>query len=397
MTPILLIATLSMLLQQAFSYCCNLVMPILATEMAIRLGVNHGLLSVYQALTSFAAIIAANACGSFILRYGALRMSQLALVMLAISVCLASLMEIWLLPVAALLLGMGSVSTPASSHILARFSPPRLAPLVFSIKQTGVPVGSLIAGFLVPVFYASYGLSGAFIAVACVGLTVVVALQPLRRPFDDDRQPGRPLSPGDIRNTLLIVIRTPALRALAFTALSLGGMQAVFTTFYVSYLRIGLGHSLEVASSSFAIAGGIAIVTRILWGWLAGGRMPARAILAILCLGGAASSVAVGFFAPHWPVWLLTSIAILYNATAISWHGILLAEVARLAPPGTVGQTTGGVLSFTSFAMMTYPLAYWAALHLLEDHGAGFLLAAVPAAIVGLTFLRPAPAQLAAR
>ena len=57
---------------------------------------------------------------------------------------------LWLYPLGAILLGAGAVSTPASSHILARYCPRRMAPLVFSIKQTGVPVGSLIGGLLVP-------------------------------------------------------------------------------------------------------------------------------------------------------------------------------------------------------------------------------------------------------
>ena len=35
--------------------------------------------------------------------------------------------------------GGTAVSTPTSSQLLSRVSPPRLAPLVFSIKQTAVP------------------------------------------------------------------------------------------------------------------------------------------------------------------------------------------------------------------------------------------------------------------
>jgi hypothetical protein len=35
--------------------------------------------------------------------------------------------------------GGAAVSTPTSSQLLGQVSPPRLAPLVFSIKQTAVP------------------------------------------------------------------------------------------------------------------------------------------------------------------------------------------------------------------------------------------------------------------
>ena len=44
-----------------------------------------------------------------------------------------------------------------------------------------------------------------------------------------------------------------------------------------------------------------------------------------------------------WTLYAITAVAILYNITAVSWHGVLLAETARLAPPDQVGPVTGGV------------------------------------------------------
>jgi MFS family permease len=46
-------------------------------------------------------------------------------------------------------LGYGPV-TPASSHLLARNAPLGIMALVFSIKQTGVPLGGAMAGAIVP-------------------------------------------------------------------------------------------------------------------------------------------------------------------------------------------------------------------------------------------------------
>ena len=39
----------------------------------------------------------------------------------------------------------------------------------------------------------------------------------------------------------------------------------------------------------------------------------------------------------------------LFGATAIGWNGVQLAEVARLAPPGTAGEVTGAT-GFVTFA-----------------------------------------------
>ena len=90
---------------------------------------------------------------------GPVRVSQVTLFLMGGSLVIIASGQLWLYPLGAMLMGAASVSTPASSHILARVCPPRLAPLVFSIKQTGVPVGALIGGLLLPfllgvVFYS---------------------------------------------------------------------------------------------------------------------------------------------------------------------------------------------------------------------------------------------------
>ena len=55
-------------------------------------------------------------CGGFILRYGPLRISQAALVLMATSLVLISTGWLWLYPFAAILLGASAVSTPASAR-----------------------------------------------------------------------------------------------------------------------------------------------------------------------------------------------------------------------------------------------------------------------------------------
>ena len=147
---VLTIATAAMLIQQAFSYVCQIAMPILADRLAEEFGISRGWLGFYLALQNVIAILAAIGCGGFILRYGPLRVSQAALVMMGGSLVVIASGQLWLFPLGAVLMGAAAVSTPASSHILARVCPPKLAPLVFSVKQTGVPVGALIGGLSDP-------------------------------------------------------------------------------------------------------------------------------------------------------------------------------------------------------------------------------------------------------
>ena len=98
--------------------------------------------------------------------------------------------------------GGAAVSTPASSHLLGRYSPPRYAPLVFSIKQTAVPAGLLLAGLLGPLLTGWSGWRAAFQFAAAACLAFAFALEPLRGEFDSDRVPERSFRFSDFWNTL---------------------------------------------------------------------------------------------------------------------------------------------------------------------------------------------------
>ena len=76
------------------------------------------------------------------------------------------------------------------------------------------------------------------------------------------------------------------------------------------------------------------------------------------------------------------------SATAMSWHGVLLAETARLAPEGPRGAATGGVLSFGQFGGLLMPLLYASLLGATGSHGPGFVACGLPALLVGVALLR---------
>ena len=159
----------------------------------------------------------------------------------------------------ALTLGLGnSVSTPASSHLLARYSPPKYAPLIFSIKQTGVPVGAVTAGLAVPLLVVSFGWQSAFLVFGGVCWVFCLLIQPLRREFDSDRQPRHQLSLAAIGATVRTVWGDEGLRSYAYAMFCFVGLQAIFGSFFVSYLSDGLGYTLTAAGSVFALAQAIA-------------------------------------------------------------------------------------------------------------------------------------------
>jgi len=282
----------------------------------------------------------------------------------------------------------GAVSTPTSSQLLYRGAPPRLAPLVLSIKQTAVPAGLLICGFLGPAMAGALGWRGAVLATATACVMFAAMLQPLRTRFDDDRVPSRRFRLSDFRTTIASVLKTPDLRGLSFACFAFNGVQSVFTAYFVTYL-VALGYELAAAGFLFSVVVAVAVPCRILWGWVGSFHLAPRLVMAGLALGMAGSVALTGLFTPAWPVVVIGLVAAVLSATAMSWHGILLSETARLAPAGNAGAVTGGVLSFGQIGALLGPFGFSLLLRLTGDYGAGWAICTIPALWVGISLLRP--------
>ncbi|HKA45586.1 MAG TPA: MFS transporter [Burkholderiales bacterium] len=384
----LLLALGSMFVQQTFVALGRALPAVIAPAIITDLRIDAAWVGIYFGLTAAASLVAQLGCGSFIVRHGALRMNQVSLVMVAAGTALAAVGTPPMLILSAIICGSGgSVSTPASSHLLSRVSSPRYLPLVFSIKQTAVPAGLLLAGLLGPQLteWRDWRFTMLASAVACAAFALV--LQPLRQTFDDDRVPTHTFRLSDFKSTLTSVLATPGLRALSFACLAFNGLQATVTAYFVVYLTT-IGYTPVAAGFVFSVAVAVAVPGRILWGWLGSSYVSPRMMMAGLALGMAGSVALLALCSAGWPTILVGLVACALSGTALSWHGILLAETARAAPDGMRGGVTGGVLSFGQVGALALPLAYSALLDLSGSYGIGFIVCGVPPLLVGLQLLR---------
>ncbi len=112
-----------------------------------------------------------------------------------------------------------------------------------------------------------------------------------------------------------------------------------------------------------------------------------------LALGMAASVVLTGAFGVAWSALAIGIVAGMLSATAMSWHGILLSESARLAPIGRAGSVTGGVLSFGQMGAVLCPTVFSLMLGLTGGYTAGWAVCGIPALLVGMNLLRPMQAS----
>ena len=385
----MLTALVAMFMQQTFASVGKTLPAVVAPLIIVELHADPAWVGVYYGIAAAASLVAQMGCGSFIIRYGALRMSQVALILLGGGMSIAAAGGLLGFGASAIIGGGGAaVSTPTSSQLLGRVSPSRLAPLVFSIKQTAVPAGLLICGFLGPALAAALGWRGAMLAAAAACIGCAAVLQPLRSRFDGDRVAARRFRLSDFPATIASVTKTSELRGLSFACFAFNGIQSVFTAYFVTYL-VAIGYELAAAGILFSIVVAVAVPGRVLWGWLGSFHVAPRVVMAGLALGMAGSVAASATFSAAWPIGAVGLVGAVLSATAVSWHGILLSEAARLAPVGGIGAVTGGVLSFGQIGAFVGPFVFSLLLTLTGGYSAGWAVCAIPALWAGIGLLRP--------
>jgi MFS family permease len=341
------------------------------------------------------AMFAGLAGGTFVGRYGPARMHQIAVLGVAIGLAIGAGGQLALLFLCGALLGAAhGLVNPASSAILAVASPPRIRSMVFSIKQTGVPLGGAIAGVLVPGLLLWMSWQAAVLALA-LGAATLVPLAAVHRRLYDAAGKGERLRLRSFAAPVAEVWANGPILELAVASGVYSAIQISFLTYLVSYLKLELGYSLVAAGAVFSVAQIAGALGRILWGVVADHLFKPRSVLAALGLMMVACGSALASFTPSWPSAAVIAVCALYGATAVGWNGVFLAEVARLAPGGRVAVLTGGTQFFTFAGVLIGPPLFGAIASLAGSYGTGFVAtAALPMIVVAMIARRrPEPPQ----
>jgi MFS family permease len=385
-----LVATLAI---QVFTSFAATSTAVLAPAMAQAFAIAPKWIGVFIGLVYAGAMLASLACGGFIERFGAIRVSQIAVILCAIGtvvIAFAPDRAVALLIVAALVIGAGyGPITPASSHLLIRTAPPERLALTFSIKQTGVPAGAALAGATLPGLALLMGWRHALLVAAAFGIAIAAAAQATRAAFDTDRRPSRRLSTAAVLQPLRLVWRSRALTELALISFVYAGTQVCLTSFIVVYLTETLQWSLVGAGFVLTVTTLGGVVGRIVWGIVADRLWPPRRVLGAIGIIAALCGAAIAAAASSWPTAALLAIAWLFGATAIGWNGVQLAEVARQAPDGAAGAITGAAGFITFSGVVAGPPLFALLASATGSYRVGFGVFAALSCAGGLALLRP--------
>jgi MFS family permease len=347
------------------------VAPILTAERSV----DSSTIGYLSAMNTAGAMIFLLAGTPLMDRAGSVRTLQIGLVLGAVGVAMMALPSALMLLPAVLLMGLGyGPSSPAGSDILHRYVPKNRHALVFSIKQAGVPLGGIVAGFVLPPLIDIGGLVLCLVVSAVIALVAAVVVQPVRKQLDPLEQNGPPLklahffSPANLSRPIRCLLDTPGLVRLAMTGLALAVSQGIWIAFLVTILVEQAGLSLLAAGSLFAIMQVTSVIGRIGLGWVADRVGSSTATLQGAAAFSAVCTVALAFVGAQTPSLLVTLLCAVAGATVTGWNGVQIAEVARLSKPGQIRETSAGATLLLFTAYVVGPAAFALAAQLLGSY-----------------------------
>jgi predicted MFS family arabinose efflux permease len=343
---------------QALGTASVLTIATLAPAVAQQLGVSSRLIGYQVGLVYFGSMLMSLFAGSVVSHAGPCRTGQIAMMVAAAGCALASAGNIPSIICGSLVIGLGyGLTNPAASELLMRHSPPHRRNLIFSIKQTGVPFGGISAALLAPSAALMIGWERVLWLVAAICLLVAMVAQhgrdQLDRPGERIRQASR-----FSFDAIVMLLRSPTLRALAFASFCFSAVQLCAVAFLVSLLVEDLGFDLVSAGMILAAMQVAGAVGRILWGIVADAVGDGLIVLLGLALMMAVAAAAILAFGARSPTPFLIANFLLLGISGIGWNGVFMSEVARSSRPDSVGTTTGAAMFFTFTGVVVGPTLF---------------------------------------
>ena len=238
----------------------------MAPVAAPALGVAPSAIGYFIAMVYFGSMLGSVTSGGWVARFGPIRVSQIGLALSFIGLALGASAWLPLVALGAVVIGLGyGPATPASSHILARASPAGLVSFTFSVKQTGVPLGGVIAGMLVPAMIHALGWRTSSFAIGLACLALAFAVEPVRARYDLGLNRNARISLRSAFAPVAMVVRERRLKEMAVTSFIYGGVQITLVSYLVIFLTDAFAMRLVLAGLVMAASQVASVIGRVVW------------------------------------------------------------------------------------------------------------------------------------
>lgn len=256
-------------------------------------------------------------------------------------------------------LGYGSGQTAGTKAVAAAFGA-RGRGTAMGIRQSGLPLGGVIAALLLPPLAAVYGWRAAILGAAVVcGLTGLLCAAGLRDvggdadgPADGRGEPG--VRGGRLGGRVRAILANTGIRRTTIVAMLLVIGQFCYQGYLALYMVDRFGWSKHLATALLLAVHGGGIVGRLGWGavsdrLLGGRRTPAYAWCAALC---AVFPLALLAMPRPVPVVVAAAVAVAGGLLLLGWNGLFSTLIMEEAGAHGAGAAMG--ISMTMLYAVTF-------------------------------------------
>lgn len=250
-----------------------------------------------------------------------------------------------------------ALAQPAANRLLAAGITTGDLGKAFGFKQSAPPVASTVAGLSVPLVAATVGWRWAFVAAAVFAAALALGVRPVPKTARRPAAMGPGAKPD--RRTLIVLA----------TAFGLGtSVSSSITTFFV-ISAVEDGTADGVAGTLLAVAGGLAVVTRIVAGIISD-RTPRNHLKGCAFLAGAGAlgvaALALAGDVPLQTVGVVVALVGTWGFNGVFWFALIKtfpstpgSVTGSVAPGALLGSTIGPIVFGFVAEGAGYPAAYW--------------------------------------
>lgn len=374
-----MLAVMSMLSAAVFT------VAVFAPDAATDIGLDPTWVGAFTSLVYLVAMFSGISTTTMVARFGGIRVCQGALGAIVIAMLLVTHASPLSALIAALLIGVAyGTFNPTSAHLLFDNTPERWRPLVFSVKQAGVPLGGIIAGFSVPLLISVHSWQLSAWVTAALAASVALIITPLgvdpenhlRKPYVREKRSWS--------EPLRLVLGDSTLRVYLVLSFIYAGVQVSISAFFVLYLVESVGMGLTEAGLVFATLQAGGVFGRLIWGGVASWLESPSQVLTLIGLTTALTLGMASTITLKWPLLLVLPLAFVLGTASSGWNGVLLSEVARLSPEGQSTETTGGVQFLMYSGVVAVPSLFAAGINLAGNYQVPFLITGLLAMVAGI-------------
>ena len=329
-----------------------------ATAIAGDLSVSATYIGYQISIAYFAATLCTLFSGGITRRLGAVSCLAVAMACVAMGAMVTTLLQLTGMFVGSIIMGIGFGLIPASaSQVLIAVSEEKNRALIFSIKQSGIPVGGMMSALTTPLFIEVWDWRAAGYAVCFSSLLIFIFLFANRRHWvvEDHDWASAPLNP---LLPILAVRGSRSLVLLVYMAACYVAVQIVWLTFLSPFFVEDLDISLLEAGYLLAVIQVTGIFGRITWGWLSDQYQDNFTVMIILGWVMVLCCGAAYFLSGNTPFSVLAVLCFLIGFSAVSWNGVFHAALIEVSPPGETVQVIAGMAFYVYIAMFVWPALF---------------------------------------